>query len=80
MSLPPDAGNVEVHPTKVIAYLLDSAHLRNGGKAAFFVAFGFDPAHWELLRDALRQHPLANEVVSAHSDRRTPPNMSFVVR
>ena len=77
MSLLPDAREVEVHPTKVIAYLLNSARPRNGGKAALFSAFGFDPAHWEVLRDALRQHPLANDVVSS---QRSPHGNKHVVR
>lgn len=77
MTLLPDAGNGEVDAAKVAAYLLDPVHPGNGGKAAFFAAFGFTLAHWQLLRDALRRHPTANAIVASH---RSPYGTKHVVR
>ena len=63
MTLLPAAANVSVEAAKVRGYLLNAAHPRNGGKATFFAAFGFVIERWEILRDALRRHPLANEII-----------------
>jgi len=77
VTLLPDAASADVAPAKVAGYLLNTAHPRNGGKAAFFAAFGFDITQWDVLRDALRQHPLANDVVSS---QRSPHGNKHVVR
>jgi hypothetical protein len=59
----PDAGSAVVEDAKVRDYLLNAAHPGNLGKTALFQAFGFQPAAWEAMRDALRKHPVVNEVV-----------------
>lgn len=43
-------------------YLLDAGHPQNGGKAAFFLAFGFRLDAPEALAEALLRHVLSHEV------------------
>jgi hypothetical protein len=59
----PNASTATIADAKVRDYLLDPSHPQNGGKAAFFTAFGFDRLRWTELRDALLSHPLANRVM-----------------
>ncbi|HVC62372.1 MAG TPA: hypothetical protein VND19_18670 [Acetobacteraceae bacterium] len=61
-ALLPNAYAAMVAAAKVRDYLLDPAHPGNGGKAAFFNAFGFDRLRWTEMRDALLGHPRANQV------------------
>ena len=49
----PNADQAIIPLGKVRDYLLSAANPRARGKAAFFQALGFDPAQWEVLRDAL---------------------------
>ena len=65
--LPPDR---RIDRNKIEGYLL---HPINGrGKAAFFAAYGFSLARWDVLRDALLEHAalgrLTNAVVSPYPD------------
>ena len=57
----PYLQNALVEEPKVTQYLLSEE--RSEGKAAFFAAFGFRLAQWELLRDALLAHASSYEVV-----------------
>lgn len=43
-------------------YLLDANHSQNGGKAAFFLAFGFRLDAPEALAEALLRHVLSHDV------------------
>lgn len=43
-------------------YLLDASHPQNGGKAAFFLAFGFRLDAPEVLAEALLRHVLSQDV------------------
>jgi len=56
----PYLQNALVEERKVCDYLLSEE--RSEGKAAFFVAFGFSLAQWELLRDALLSHAASHDV------------------
>jgi hypothetical protein len=60
----PNAASAIVAEEKITAYLLSPSHVQGGSKANFFLRFGFSPDHWEVLADALRDHALANEVVT----------------
>jgi hypothetical protein len=40
----------------------------NNGKAAFFNVFGFTAQNWRRLRDELRTHPTARQVVKITPD------------
>ncbi len=55
------ARNATVSLEKV-RYLLDASHPQNGGKAAFFLAFGFRLDASELLAEALLRHVLSHDV------------------
>jgi len=60
----PGAHAAVVPNGKVRDYLLAPAHPGNGGKAAFFNAFGFTAQNWAALRDALQRHPSLHLVVN----------------
>lgn len=53
---------------KIENYLLDSGHPIGGGKAKFFVHFGFQRERWELLAEAFRRHALENPVAKTLQD------------
>ncbi|MDQ6906797.1 MAG: hypothetical protein M3176_08215 [Chloroflexota bacterium] len=57
----PHVENVMVALDKA-RYLLDPNHAQNGGKAAFFLAFGFRLDAPEMLAEALLRHVLDYEV------------------
>lgn len=57
----PNLENALVEERKVTGYLLSEE--MSEGKAAFFAAFGFTLARWDLLRDALMLHAASYEVV-----------------
>ena len=59
----PNAHAAVVPAAKVVRYLLDATHPGNGGKAAFFNAFGFTDQNWHDLVDALQAHPGMHPVV-----------------
>jgi len=61
----PHADRLDVPKAKVVDYLLSPTHPQGRHKAAFFRAFGFSPAHWERLAEALRRHGVENEVAAA---------------
>jgi hypothetical protein len=58
---------------KVVAYLLNPAHPRNGGKARFFKALGFSATHADQLIDGLRRVAATGETSgssqSAHGEK-----------
>ena len=59
----PGAHAATAADSKVRDYLLAPSHPGNGGKAAFFSAFGFAALRWTELRAALLDHPRMNPVV-----------------
>ena len=63
----PGVEKAEVSETKIVKYLLSTSHRAGKSKAAFFMEFGFDPARWEELDRALRQHARDNEI--AHEEK-----------
>lgn len=58
----PNVENAEITQTKVVNYLLSTTHRSGKSKAAFFMLFGFTPARWEELANALKQHAIENEI------------------
>lgn len=64
----PRAEEAVVPRNKVENYLLDSAHPVGGGKAQFFIRFGFRREEWTVLADALRRHASDNPVADSVSD------------
>ena len=70
----PYLDNAIVEEQKIRSYLL--AEERPEGKAAFFLAFGFTPVRWELLRGALLEHARSNEAVRSML---SPHGMKYIV-
>lgn len=64
----PRAEQADVPRNKVENYLLHPTHPIGGGKARFFLGFGFQREAWPALVEALRHHAVENEVVSTVSD------------
>lgn len=58
-------------------YLLNANHPQNGGKEAFYRAFGFSLDAPERLANALRDHAAAHEVVAIQT---TPFGTRYTVR
>jgi hypothetical protein len=66
----PNAVAAIVEESKVKDYLLNSGHPRNGGKSAYFHAFGFQVAQWAVMRDAMIGHATANQLSGTSQSRR----------
>jgi hypothetical protein len=64
----PRAEQAVVPRNKVENYLLDLGHPLGGGKAQFFLRFGFRREEWRVLADALRQHARENPVTDSIAD------------
>jgi hypothetical protein len=64
----PNAESAIVPRSKIEDYLLHLEHPIGGGKAKFFVHFGFDRKRWEELADALRRHAQENQVAGTTVD------------
>jgi hypothetical protein len=64
----PNADEAIVPRTKLENYLLDLAHPIGGGKARFFLSFGFRREEWNLLAVAFRKHSQENPVANSMSD------------
>jgi hypothetical protein len=54
--------------SKVEDYLLNLEHPIGGGKAKFFIHFGFHRDRWEELKEALRGHAKENPVADTLQD------------
>lgn len=54
----------EVSEKKVRNYLLNIGHREGQSKARFSLARGFTDAEWQILDQALREHPIDNPVVA----------------
>jgi hypothetical protein len=52
----------EISERKIRQYLLNISHRDGGPKALFFRARGFSDTDWEVLDEALRQHPIDNAI------------------
>jgi hypothetical protein len=57
-----NASLANVAEQKIRDYLLNSRHPQNGGKAGYFLGFGFQPGKWSVMRDALIGHATVNHV------------------
>ena len=60
----PGADRAVVEERKLTAYLLSDSHPTGRSKAAFFRYFGFEPAEWQRLQQALLIHIRAPDVVN----------------
>ena len=77
MTALPNVAAAIVDEIKVRGYLLSAEHPQNGGKAGFFRVFGFDPAAWATMRDALLAHPVANPIAAT---KVSPQGAKYEVR
>ncbi len=64
----PNADDAIIPMNKIENYLLDLAHPIGGGKARFFLSFGFRREAWNVLADAFRKHAQENLVANSISD------------
>jgi hypothetical protein len=46
-----------IDPSKLLNYLLSDTSAAGAAKNRFFRKFGFSPASWEVMHDALLEHP-----------------------
>ena len=58
----PNIEQAEVAEAKLVDYLLNPLHPIGRTKAAFFMAFGFSPASWKIMRNAFIEHALQYDV------------------
>ena len=56
MTDPPDFSRRWIPAAKIRDYLLSERSQKSRSRHKFFLGFGFEPARWEVLRDALSQH------------------------
>jgi hypothetical protein len=64
----PGAESAIVPRRKVEDYLLNLKHPIGGGKANFFLRFGFRREQWEELANALRWHAQENDIMESSVD------------
>lgn len=65
----PNVERAIVPQSKITAYLLDETHREGGGKALFFIHFGFSVAEWEMLANVLRRHAHQHEAAKSQPTR-----------
>ena len=63
----PNLENVLVEEAKITTYLLSEEN--SGGKATFFIVFGFTIDEWQRFRDALIQHAETHEIKRSFETR-----------
>lgn len=61
----PNAAHAYIPPAKITAYLLNADHPDGGGKARYFVQFGFRREEWQRMADALLRHGASYAVVNS---------------
>lgn len=64
MTSVPNQSAATVAQAKIQAFLLNSNHGGNKGRAKFFALFGFSADGWETMRDALLAHLAANPTIA----------------
>ena len=67
----PQLPNVEaaiIPPNKLENYLLNLGHPIGGGKAKFFLHFGFRRENWQALANAFQSHARLNPAAKSTAD------------
>jgi hypothetical protein len=64
----PEAESAAIPRSKLEDYLLFLEHPIGGGKAKFFIRFGFQREQWEELASALHEHLQENDVTKMAKD------------
>jgi hypothetical protein len=70
----PNLESALVEERKITAYLLSEEN--SGGKAAFFIGFGFSAMKWHELRRALLEHASIHEVTRVF---RTTHGVKYII-
>lgn len=70
----PNLENARVEQVKITDYLLSDEI--SGGKSAFFLAFGFTVEAWQIMKDALLQHAISNDVARSSQ---TPHGIKYII-
>ncbi len=65
----PNLDDAFIPSAKITDYLLNITHDEGGGKALFFIHFGFSVAEWRGLEQALIRHAHEHEVVKQETTR-----------
>lgn len=73
----PNAEHAIIEREKVADYLLNSGHPDNGGKAPFFVGYGFHPDAWDVFTGALRSLAMTGEITKSLD---SPHGMKYISR
>ena len=66
----PSYEEAVVPKEKITLYLLNAQHPKGGGKAIFFMRFGFSSERWEQLANALLTHAQMHEVAKIEQKNR----------
>jgi hypothetical protein len=64
----PNVEAATIPRNKLENYLLDLGHPIGGGKAKFFLHFGFRRENWQTLADAVRLHARQNPAAKSMTD------------
>lgn len=72
----PNAEHAIIEREKVADYLLNCGHPDNGGKAPFFVAYGFHPDAWDVFAGALRSLAVTGEITKSLD---SPHGMKYIL-
>jgi hypothetical protein len=73
----PNRNKAHIPQAKIVRYLLDLTNDNGKSKAEFFLAFGFSPAAWQVMAQALIQH--AHEHPVAKVEERPPFGIHYVI-
>jgi hypothetical protein len=72
----PQFQQAEIAEAKLRLYLLNPDHREGKDKAAFFMRFGFNPEHWQVLETALRDHAAEHDV---NEVKTMPTGLHYIV-
>lgn len=72
----PNAKNASIEREKVADYLLNSGHPDNGGKAPYFLAYGFHRDAWDVFAEALRRLAVTGEITKSLA---SPHGMKYIL-
>jgi hypothetical protein len=65
----PHLDRAVVPESKIVDYLLNMRHAGGRAKARFLESFGFRSQDWHVLRDAVIDHAIRNEITASHQTR-----------
>jgi len=72
----PNLESAHIPSEKITGYILNLGHEDGGGKAIFFIHFGFSLDQWQDLATALLEHASMNEITK---QEKTPFGIRYVI-